>query len=120
LIEFESFKAYNAHHGEYAMNDSTENKSLFRQPSAWIPLVMSLAALSMILGYVAIFGIVHHQDEGAPARIFQLIMLAQLPIVGVFAFKWLPKRTAQALVVLALQALAWVIPIIMILWLESL
>jgi hypothetical protein len=102
------------------MNSSSEIKSLFRQPGAWIPLVMSLAALSMILGYVAIFGIVQHQDEGVPARIFQLIMLAQLPIVGVFAFKWLPKRTTQALVVLAVQAVAWIIPIIMIIWMESL
>jgi hypothetical protein len=102
------------------MNNSSKNGPLFKQPSAWIPLVMSLVALSMILGYVAIFGIVHHQDEGAPARIFQFIMVAQLPIAGYFAFKWLPKRTAQALVVLALQAIAWIIPIITVIWFESL
>ncbi len=102
------------------MDNSSENKSLFKQPSAWIPLAMSLAALSMILGYVAIFGIVHHQDEGAPAHIFQLIMVAQLPIAAYFAFKWLPKRPAQALVVLALQAVGWIIPIITVIWFESL
>jgi len=81
---------------------------------------MSFAALMVILGYVAIFGVVHNQDEGAPARIFQLIMVAQLPIAAYFAFKWLPKRPAQALVVLALQAVGWIIPIITIIWLESL
>ena len=102
------------------MNNTSEHGPLFRQPSAWIPLVMSLAALMMILGYAAIFGIVHNQDEGAPARIFQLIMVAQLPIAAYFAFKWLPKRPAQALVVLALQVVGWIIPIITVIWLESL
>jgi hypothetical protein len=102
------------------MNTNSENNSLFKQPSAWIPLVMSLVALAMILGYVAMFGIVQNEDEGAPARIFQLIMLAQLPIAGYFAVRWLPKRPMQTLMVLALQAVAWIIPIVTIIWLESL
>ena len=102
------------------MNNASKYGPLFKQPSAWIPLVMSLAALMLILGYAAIFGIVHNQDEGAPARISQLIMVAQLPIVAYFAFKWLPKRTAQALIVLALQVVGWIIPIITVIWLESL
>ena len=102
------------------MNNITEDNSLFKQLSAWIPFAMSLAALSMFLGYVAIFGIVHHQDEGTPARIFQLIMLAQLPIMAYFAFKWLPKRPIQALTVLVLQAVGWTIPIITFILFESL
>lgn len=102
------------------MNTNSENSSLFKQPSAWMPLVMSLAALAMILGYVAIFGVVRNQDEGTPARLFQLIMVAQLPIAAYFAFKWLPKRPTQALIVLALQALGWIIPIITITWFEGL
>ena len=102
------------------MRSTSESAPLFKQPSAWIPLVMSLAALLMILGYAATSGIVHNQDEGAPARIFQFIMVAQLPIAAYFAFKWLPKRPAHALVVLVLQVLAWIIPIIAVVWLESL
>ena len=102
------------------MNTNSENNSLFKQPSAWIPLAMSLAALAMILGYVAMFGVIQHEDEGTPARIFQLIMLAQLPIAGYFAIKWLPKQPKQSLIVLALQAVAWIIPIVTIMWLESL
>jgi hypothetical protein len=98
------------------MND----KSLLKHPSAWIPLVMSLAALALLLGYVAIFGIVQHQDEGAPAHIFQLIMLAQLPIMAYFAIKWLPKKPKPALLVLALQAVAWIVPILAVMWFESL
>ena len=99
---------------------TSENNSLFKQPSAWIPLVMSLAALALLLGYLAMFGIVHNQDEGAPAHIFQLIMLAQLPIVAFFAIRWLPKRPKQSLLVLGLQAVAWIIPILAVIWFESL
>ena len=99
---------------------NSEKNSLFKQPSAWIPLLMSSAALTMILVYVAMFGIVHNQDEGTPAHIFQLIMLAQLPIAGYFAVKWLPKQPKQSLIVLVTQAVAWIIPIVTIIYLESL
>ena len=102
------------------MEKISEIKSLLKEPSAWIPIAISLLALTMILGYVAIFGIVHNEDEGAPAHIFQLLMVLQLPIAAYFAFKWLPKRTIQALIVLALQAVAWIIPILAVIWLESL
>jgi len=81
---------------------------------------MSFVALAMVLIYVAIFGIVHNQDESTPAHLFQLIMLAQLPIAGFFAIKWLPKQPKQSLRVLALQAVAWIIPIVTIMYIESL
>ena len=97
-----------------------DDNSLLKQPSAWIPFVMSLAALALLLGYVAIFGIVHHEDEGAPARMFQLIMVAQLPIVAYFAIKWLPRKPKQSLLILLLQVVAWIIPIVAVIWLESL
>ena len=97
-----------------------EKNSLLKQPSAWIPIAMSFAALAMLLGYVAIFGIVHHEDEGTPAHIFQLIMVAQLPIIAYFGFKWLPKRPKQSLLVIVLQAVACIIPIVAVIWFESL
>jgi hypothetical protein len=104
------------------MNTNSENNSLFKQPTAWIPLAMSMVALAMILFYVAINGFASsgNGDEGAPARIFQLIMLAQLPIAGYFAMTWLPKRPKQSLIVLGLQAVAWIIPILAVMWFESL
>ena len=97
-----------------------KDDSLLKQPSAWVPLVMSLSAFAFLLGYVAMFGVVHHTEEGAPARIFQLVMIAQMPIIAYFAVKWLPKRPTGSLLVLALQAVAWIIPILVVIWLESL
>jgi hypothetical protein len=47
-------------------------------------------------------------------------MVAQLPIAGYFAVKWLPRQPKQSLMVLALQAIAWIIPIATIIYLESL
>ena len=83
---------------------------------------MSLAALAMILGYVAMFGTAQNRngDEGAPAHIFQLTMILQLPIAAYFAIKWLPKRPKETLIVLVLQAVAWIVPIATIIWVESL
>ena len=102
------------------MNTHPDNQSLFKQPTAWIPLVMSFVALAMILGYVAMFGIVHNEDEGAPARIFQLIMVAELPIAAFFGLRWITKRPKETLIVLVVQAIAWIIPILMVIWFESL
>jgi hypothetical protein len=67
---------------------------------------MSLAALAMVLGHAAIFGVVHEADEGTAAHIFQLLMAAQVPIVAFFALKWLARAPRQTLQVLALQAAA--------------
>ena len=80
------------------------NRSLMKQPSAALPLAMSLVALGMVLGHAAVFGVVHEADEGTPAHIFQLLMVAQVPVVALFAIKWLPRAPRQALQVLALQA----------------
>jgi hypothetical protein len=80
------------------------NVPSMKQPSAFLPLAMSLTALAMVLGHAAIFGIVHEADEGAPAHIFQLLMAGQIPVVAFFAIKWLPRARRETLQVLALQA----------------
>ena len=80
------------------------NVPMMKQPSAFLPLTMSLVALAIVLGHFAMFGIVHEADEGTPAHIFQLLMAAQIPVVAFFAIKWLPRAPRQALNVLALQA----------------
>jgi hypothetical protein len=63
------------------------NVPTMKQPSAFLPLAMSLAALLMVLGHAAIFGVVHEADEGTAAHVFQLLMAAQVPVVAFFAIK---------------------------------
>ncbi len=82
------------------------NVSPLKQPSALIPIAMSVAALALVLGNVAIYGVVHEADEGATAHIFQLLMAGQVPIIAYFALKWLPQSPGKALRVLALQVVA--------------
>ena len=77
-----------------------------KQPGAFLPIAMSLAALALVLGHFAMYGIVHETDEGTPAHIFQLLMAAQIPIIAFFAIKWLPLAPIQKMQVLALQAAA--------------
>ena len=76
----------------------------FRQPSAFVPIAMSLAALALVVGLIATVGVTGEADEGAAAHIWQLLMAGQLPVIAYFAITWLPRRPAEALVVLALQA----------------
>jgi hypothetical protein len=80
------------------------NTSTMVKPSAWIPLAMSIAALALVLGHVALFGAVREADEGTAAHLWQLLMAGQIPIVAFFVLKWLPRAPRQALLVLALQA----------------
>ena len=78
--------------------------SILRKPSALAPLLMSLAGLALVLVHAARYGVVHEADEGTSAHLFQILMAGQLPIVALFAVKWLPESPGPALVVLALQA----------------
>ncbi len=78
--------------------------SVLRKPSAFLPLAMSLTALAMVLGYVALYGVVRQTDEGAVAHLWQLLMAGQLPVVAFFAIKWLPRAPRPTLCVLGLQA----------------
>jgi len=77
---------------------------MMKEPSAFLPVAMSFAALVVVLGHVAVFGVVREADEGTAAHIWQLLMAGQVPIVAFFAIKWLPQAPRQALQVLALQA----------------
>ena len=79
---------------------------LMKQPSALFPIAMSVAALALVLGHIATFGVVRDADEGTAAHVWQLLMTGQVPVVAYFALKWLPQAPAQALRVLALQAVA--------------
>lgn len=83
------------------------NVSAMKQPSALLPIAMSVAALALVLGHIAIFGIVREADEGTAAHLWQLLMAGQIPVVVYFLLKWLPRAPGQALRVLVLQAIAF-------------
>lgn len=95
---------------------------LIRRPSAYLPVAMSLCALAVLIGFIALYGVARQgvgpqQDEGAPARIFQLLLAAQLPIIAFFALAWLPRAPKQTLLVLLLQvsaALAALLPVVVL------
>jgi len=76
---------------------------LIRQPGAWIPIAMSLAALITVLTHVALFGAAREADEGTAAHIWQLLMAGQLPVVAFYALKWLPRDPRRTLQILGLQ-----------------
>ena len=80
--------------------------TMLKQPSAFLPVAMSVAALARVLGSVVTFGVVHEADEGTAAHLFQLLTGLQIPIAAYFAITWLPRGPGPALRVLALQAVA--------------
>lgn len=93
--------------------------AILKQPSAVVPLVMSMSAFMLILAVLSTVGVTHQQDEGTPARIFQLLIVLQVPIVVFFALKWLPRSPRSALIVLVLQAAAALMAVATIAWIES-
>jgi hypothetical protein len=80
--------------------------AIMKQPSAFLPVTMSLIALATVLIHVAVFGAAREADEGTAAHIWQLLMAIQIPIVAFFAIKWVPQAPKQAPFVLALQIIA--------------
>ena len=79
---------------------------LLKKPSGFLPVIMSLAALAMVLAHVAIFGAAREADEGAAAHLWQLLMAGQMPILAFFIIRWLPQAPRPAVLTLALQLAA--------------
>ena len=96
--------------------------ALLRKPSAFTPLAMSLAALALIVAVVATVGVTsgvtQPHDERTPARIFQLLLVLQAPVVAAFAIKWLPRAPRPAALVLLMQAGAALLAVATIIRLE--
>jgi hypothetical protein len=93
--------------------------SIVRQPSAFVPVVMSLAALTTVIFHLAVYGAARQPDEGAAAHLWQLLMAGQLPVLLFFAIRWLPRAPRQTLCVLGLQAgaaLASLAPVFLLKW----
>lgn len=89
---------------------SSTFQTIVKQPSAFVPLAMSIAAL-LVVAIAAIFsfahtghGLVREAGEGTAAHLWQILMAGQLPVLVYFAIRWLPRAPRQSLYVLALQA----------------
>jgi hypothetical protein len=80
--------------------------AMLRHPSAFLPLIMSLVAMAMVVWFVAAHGVVRQPDESAQARIWQVLMAAQVPVIAYFALRWVPREPRPARIVLTLQAIA--------------
>ncbi|WP_263352231.1 hypothetical protein [Acidicapsa acidisoli] len=83
--------------------------AITKQPSAFLPLTMSLTALTMLASVLICEliqngQIVREADEGTVAHLWQILMAGQLPIIAFFAIKWLPRAPKPTLGILALQA----------------
>jgi hypothetical protein len=87
-----------------AERDPRSFGAVIRHPSALAPIAMSLIALAVVLGHIALYGAAREADEGAAAHIWQLLMAGQPPILAFFVIKWLPRAPRQTLAVIALQA----------------
>ena len=77
-----------------------------KRPSAFLPVLMSLAALAIVIIHIVRFGTAREADEGTSAHLWQILMAGQLPIIAFFAIKWLPPNPKPAVGVLALQLAA--------------
>jgi len=88
-----------------------------RQPSALVPVAMSLAALATVVTHIAIFGSAREPDEGSAAHIWQLLMAGQAPFIAWFAIKWLPRAPRQGLQMLGIQAAAALAAMFPVWWL---
>ena len=90
-----------------------------KQPSAVLPIVMSLAALATVLVHITISGTQPQADEGTAAHLWQLLMAGQLPLMLFYAIKWIPRTPQKALAVLAVQiaaALSAAAPVFWLRW----
>ena len=90
-----------------------------RHPTAFVPLVMSLAALAIVITHIVTVGTARQPDEGSDVHLWQLLMAGQLPLIAFFAVSFLPRNPRDAIVVLALQLLAAVAaaaPVFLLSW----
>ena len=93
--------------------------AMIKRPSAFVPVVMSMAAVAVVLVHIAVSGTARQADEGTAAHLWQLLMAAQIPIIAFFAIRWLPQSPRSALPVLTLQAvaaLAALLPVYLLNW----
>jgi hypothetical protein len=100
------------------MKDDVTIPIVLKTPSGFLPIAMSLAALTFVLVYLALFGVIHEPDEGTAAHVWQLLMAGQAPVVVFFMVRWLPRAPRPVLWVLALQVTAALVAVAPVWWLR--
>jgi hypothetical protein len=70
------------------------------------PPVGSLGALAMVAWFLAAHGVARQPDESGQARVWQVLMAAQVPAISYFALRWLPREPRPARIVLTPQVIA--------------
>ncbi|MDQ2854173.1 MAG: hypothetical protein M3R32_04860 [Chloroflexota bacterium] len=79
-------------------------------------MALSVAGMGLVIAHVAVAGTGPEADEGTLARVWWLLMLAQLPLVASFAITQLPRSPRPALIVLALQGSAVIANLAAVRW----
>lgn len=97
---------------------SKARPSSVRSLSGWVPLLMSGTATCLLATYLAtgphephmvIDNGVARPDESPTARLWQLLILLQLPVIGWFGIRWFQRDPKGTVAMLAAQALAIVV-----------
>jgi hypothetical protein len=99
-------------------------RSAITKPSGFIPVLMSTAALCVVLLHLFGFGTspdMHagRHDEGPEAHIWQILMTGQMPIVLYFGIRWMRSDPRGTLSVLGIQVLAFIAaaaPVFLLKW----
>lgn len=73
------------------------------------PIVLSVMALALVAQGVLQYGLNPPAGEGVRAFLFQLLMVIQLPLIGMYAatVDWSAAK-GRALTIMAVQAAAWI------------
>ncbi len=77
---------------------------LLKKPTAWIPIALSFAVITMWVVSLSFSGAPQHEpDEGTAAHLFQIWLVLEIFLIGLFSVMWLPKMPKQALIIVAIQ-----------------
>ncbi len=77
---------------------------LFKKPSAWIPIILSLTMLMVLGAYLSkIIPPDPSGDEGTGAHLFQIWLILESVLIPFFVIRWFTKFRSQTLQILAIQ-----------------
>jgi len=74
--------------------------------SGFIPIYLSLAALAVVVLSIILNGVTPGRDEDAFAHIYQILIAAEVPVVGFFVVRWIRTSFWLCFRILVVQAIA--------------